>query len=144
MTQLPENMFQNFTFSRVHITDVVNLTAIHADAFSSSSQGIQVLEISEANFTLATSSGTEDIFRAVKSLTNLRILRLHSCGLAFVPAHYGDSKLSKQLRDLHHAGQEKTYIWRGKNWQLRFLPKSAKLRPTQKLHQSLCTFCLCV
>lgn len=99
ITSLPSHLFQNVTFGRVKLYEVQNLKQLHPSVFHGQ-EGIQALEIEKANFTGASESTTLDIFKALKSLKNVRKMRLSNCGIPFIPANTDNSTSCTKLRIL--------------------------------------------
>lgn len=108
LTDIPSNVFSNISITTIWMEDVTNLRSIHSKAFVSETsdygaRSIQVLDISTANFTMANADEVDDLFDALSSLTNIRVLRFSKCGIPFIPPHaFTPEHHSKQLNNLRY------------------------------------------
>lgn len=88
---IPSDVFSNVSITTIWMDDVDNLKSIHPKAFVSETsdhvaKSIQIFDLSNANFTTASSS-EDGLFRAFSSLTNIRVIRLSQCGIPRIPSH---------------------------------------------------------
>lgn len=103
LTKMPSHVFSNVSLTTIWMDDVTNLKSIHRNAFGSVAKSIQVLDINNANFTSASFSEVDDIFRAFSSLTNIRVLRLGKCGIPYIPSFaFAPQNPQKQLNNLRY------------------------------------------
>ncbi len=106
LTSIPRNILSNVTITAIWMDDVNNLKSIHPRAFVSETKdlvagSIQILDISNANFTTANSTEVKDLFRAFSSLTNIRVLRLNQAGIPYIPPHaFAPENPQTQLNNL--------------------------------------------
>lgn len=108
LTHIPNNVFSNISITTIWMEDVYNLKSINSRAFVSAtsdriSRSIQILDISNANFTTASSTEVDDLFRAFSSLTNIRFLRLSECGIPHIPPRaFAVENPENQLNNLRY------------------------------------------
>lgn len=108
LTDIPSNVFSNITITSIWMNVVYNLKSIHPKAFVSETsdhvaRSIQILDITSANFTSASSTEVDDLFRAFSSLTNIRVLRLEKAGIPRIPSHaFAPENPQKQLNNLRY------------------------------------------
>lgn len=108
LTDIPSDVFSNISITTIWMEDLDNLKSIHSKAFVSDTsdrvaRSIQILDIDTANFTAASPSEVTDLFRALSSLTNIRILRLGQCGIPSIPSNaFTPENHGKQLNNLRY------------------------------------------
>lgn len=79
---LPENVFDNISFTALMFQDNLQLTDIHPDAFLASRDQVEIFETLNTNL-----SDSDAIFAMLRQFPNLRRLSMHNDRLRRIPAN---------------------------------------------------------